>query len=765
MSLLRQLIAGGLLLGSLPLQATEPFEIRDIRVEGLQRIALGTVYNYLPLQVGDRLDAEASSEAIRALFKTGFFQDIALEKEGDTLVVFVLERPAIANIEIKGNKDIPSEQLDEQLRRIGFAEGRVFDRALLDRVEQELQRQYLAFGKYNAQVRTSVTPLERNRVAVNIDINEGEVASIHHLNIIGNQAFSESQLLGLMQLDTKGGWFSSRDQYSRQKLAADLESLTSHYLDNGYINFDIVSTQVSITPDKRHVYITINVHEGQPYSVSEVSVQGDTILPKDELMKLISIAPGDTFSRKELTESSRRISEAVGDLGYAFANINPVPELNEETREVELTFHVDPGKRVYVRRINISGNARTNDEVLRREMRQMEGGWISTSKLERSKVRLDRLGYFDEVDVSTPAVPGTPDQVDVNYNVQESPAFGSFNFGIGYGDAQGFLINASVDWNNFLGTGQHFSINFDNSEVTRTYSFNLTNPYATPDGVSRSISMFYQETDASRANISRYSADSYGGALRYGVPVSEYDTFRYGARYNHTKLHTSSSTANEINDFCTDAATIEECSFHSYVAEAGWSRDTRNRAIFPTRGGLLSLRSDTALPVGEDAHTFYKLRLSKTHYFPLTQNLTFMLEGEGAYADTYGDSNLLSPSERYFAGGIGTVRGFRTNSLGPRDSNDDPMGGNARVLGRAELIFPPPWSPDNRSMRFRAFLDGGNVYDTKNNSVDFGELRYSGGLSLSWFTPVGPLTFSYARPIRSVDGDETENFQFTLGTP
>ncbi|MBE0509374.1 MAG: outer membrane protein assembly factor BamA [Gammaproteobacteria bacterium] len=766
MSLLRQLLTGGVLIAALSNSPLQAFEIQEIRVEGLQRIAVGTVYNYLPLQVGDRLDDERSSAAIRALFQTGFFNDVVLEQEGSTLIVFVVERPAIASIEIKGNKDIPSDQLNEQLQRLGFAEGRVFDRALLDRVEQELQRQYLAFGKYNAQVRTTVTPLERNRVAVNIDVSEGEVASIHHLNIIGNRRFSQKELLDTLQLSTHSGMFSSRDQYSRQKLAADLETLRSFYLDRGYINFDIVSTQVTITPDKRHVYITINLHEGEQYRISEIRIQGDTVVPPEALRELISIKSGDIFSRKALTDSSRRISDSIGDVGYAFANINPVPELNDATREVALTFLVDPGKRVYVRRVNLSGNTRTNDEVLRREMRQMEAGWMSTSRVERSKVRLDRLGFFESVSINTPAVPGTPDQVDVSYDVVELPAFGSFNFGIGYGDAQGFLVNASVDWNNFLGSGQRFSINFDNSQVTRTYSFNLVNPYASIDGVSRSIGMFYQETDAARANISRYSTDSYGASLRYGVPVSEYDTVRYGGRYAHTRLHTTDSTADEIKNFCNDVATVDDCRYNTYVLEAGWNRDTRNRVIFPTRGGLLSVNSDVAMPLGEDSLSFYKLRLSKNQYLPLSDNLTFMLEGEAAYANTYGQSNVLSPSERYFAGGISTVRGYRTNSLGPRDTpNDDPMGGNARLTGRAELVFPPPWALDNMSMRFRAFLDVGNVYDTTRDDVDLGELRSSGGLSLSWFTPVGPLTFSYARPLNTRTGDETETFQFTLGTP
>jgi outer membrane protein insertion porin family len=601
-------------------------------------------------------------------------------------------------------------------------------------------------------------------VAISIEVAEGEVASIHHLNLVGNKAFDRKELLDMLQLSAKGGWFSSRDQYSRQKLAADLEILRSHYLDNGYINFDILSTQVTITPDKRHVYITINLHEGERFTVSQVAIQGDTILPRDELQALISIAPGDTFSRKELTESSRRISEAIGNVGYAFANINPVPELDDDKREVALTFFVDPGKRVYVRRINLSGNVRTNDEVLRREMRQMEGGWLATSKVERSKVRLNRLGYFEDVSVSTPAVPGTPDQVDLNYDVVEQPTFGSFNFGIGYGDAQGFLVNTSVDWSNFLGTGQRFSINFDNSEVNRTYSLNLSNPYATMDGVSRSISMFYQKTDAEAANVSRYTTDSYGGSLRYGVPVSEYDTVRYGGRYGHTTLHTNDTIADEVEAFCEDVATVDECRFETYVLEAGWSRDTRNRAIFPNQGGLLAVNADVATPLSDRAHSFYKLRLSKNHYLPMGEYLTFMLDGEVAYATPYGDSTILSPSERFYAGGMSTVRGFRANSLGPLDSNGDPMGGNARVVARAELIFPPPWSLDSNGMRFRAFLDGGNVYNT-DNEVDLSETRYSYGLSLSWFTPVGPLTFSYAIPYNAADTDKVEKFQFTLGTP
>jgi len=749
--------------------AVEPFVIEEVRVEGLQRISVGTVYNYLPLKAGDTLDDASSSAAIRALFKTGFFHDVVLERDGNDLIVFVAERPAIASIEIKGNSDIPSDQLTENLKRIGFSEGRVFDRSMLDKVEQELRQQYLAMGKYNARIRSTVTPQERNRVAVNIEIAEGEVASIHHLNIIGNSAYSEQELMSDFQLSTKGGWFSSSDQYSRQKLSADLEALRAHYMNNGYINFEILSTQVTITPDKKHVYITINVAEGEKYSVREVNVQGDTVVPREQLEKLISIKQGDTFSRLQVTESSERISTALGDIGYAFANINPVPDVDEEKREVSLTYFVDPGKRVYVRRINLSGNVRTDDEVLRREMRQMEGGWISTSKVERSRTRLNRLGYFDDVSVSTPSVAGSPDQVDLNYDVVEQASFGSFNFGIGYGDVQGLLLNASVNWNNFLGSGQRFSIAFNNSEINRTYSFNFTDPYSTIDGVSRAISMYYRETDSGAANTVDYTRDSYGASLRYGVPVSEYDTVRYGVRYENNTLNTDEYTAPEIIAFCDDSSeSADECRYDTYSLELGWTHDTRNRAIFPDAGGTLTLSGDVAVPVDDSSLSFYKVRLGKEHYFPLSDHLTLGFDAEAAYANVYGESNLLAPYERYFAGGISSVRGYRTNSLtstsSTRDSYGDPLGGNVRLLGSLELIFPPPWDLDSKSMRLKAFVDAGNVYDT-NDWMDEGELRYSAGLSLGWLTPVGPLTFSLAQTINDQPGDETESFQFTLGTP
>ncbi len=762
-----------LLSWQLPVSALESFTIDDIRVEGLQRISVGTVYNYLTLEKGEILDSGRASAAVRALFKTGFFEDVVLEREGNTLVVFVAERPAIASVEIEGNSDIPTDQLEANLKMIGLSEGKVFNRSMLDKIRTELQRQYLSLGKYNAQVRTEVKRRERNRVALRIEVAEGEVAAIHHLNIIGNKAFSEKELRDKMILSSDGGWFGGDDQYSKQKLSGDLATLRELYLNNGYVNFLVNSTQVTITPDKRHVYITINMTEGKQYRVSEVTISGDTVVPKAKLQEMITLYKGDIFSRKELTQSSKRITDALGDNGYAFANINPIPKLDEENLQVALNYYIDPGKRVYIRRINISGNKQTQDEVLRREMRQMEGGWIASTKVERSRTRLHRLGFFDDVKVATPTVVGATNQVDLDIDVVEKESFGSFNFGIGYGDTQGLTMNTSVDWENFMGSGQRFSINFNNSDVNTVYSIDVTDPYYTLDGVSRNLKLFYRESDSAAANTTDYTSDSFGAGLGFGVPVSEYDTVRYRFDYEHTMLNTSTSTSTEILDFCTDTAEALDCEFGSYKVTGSWSRDTRNRTIFPTEGGVLSFSSEVAVGgaagLGEEfreAPQFYKLRMNKKHYLKLSDWLTFGFKGEAAYANVYGDSTVLAPYERFYAGGIRTLRGYQTNRLfstpGTLDNYGLPLGGNARLLGSAELVLPPPFDLESKSMRFTAFIDAGNVYNT-NEAVDFDQLRLTYGMALNWITPVGPLVFSYGWPINAKDGDRLESFQFSLG--
>ncbi len=765
-----------------PASAMEPFVIDNIKVEGLQRISVGTVYNYLPLQKGERVDSERSSAAVRALFKTGFFKDVVLEREGDTLVVFVAERPAIASVEFEGNDDIPTDQLESNLKLLGLSEGKIFNRSLLDKVRTELQRQYLVLGKYNARVRTEVLPRERNRVALRIEISEGEVASIHHLNIIGNKAISEDELREKFILSNDGGWFGGDDQYSKQKLNADLATLRAYYLDRGYINFRVDSTQVTITPDKRHVYITINVSEGEQYRISEITLSGDTLVPKEELRELITLQRGEIFSRKELTESTSRISSKLGDNGYAFANINPIPRLDDEKREVALNVYIDPGERVYVRRINISGNTQTQGEVLRREMRQMEGGWISTTKVERSRTRLNRLGFFDDVKVATPSVPGSSNQVDLDMTVAEREAFGSFSAGVGYGDASGLVFNLGVDWENFLGSGQRVGINFNNSDVNTEYSFSVYDPYYTMDGVSRTLKAAYQESDTTATGTTSYTSDNYSAGIAFGVPVSEYDTVRYSFDYKHTTLYTTGATtttttdttSQRILDFCDDTThNADDCAYGTYKFAASWSRDTRDRTIFPTEGGMLSAGAELALGgsslLGDDylhAPQFYKLTLEKKHYIKLHDYLTIGIRGEASYAETYGGSSILPPYERYYAGGVKTLRGYRTNRLfstaGTLDENGLPYGGNARLLGGAELLFPPPFEVDSKSLRFSAFLDAGNVYNTS-EGVDLDELRMTYGISMNWYTPVGPLIFSYGMPLNAKDGDYTERFQFSLG--
>lgn len=744
----------------------EPFVIDEIRVEGLQRIAVGTVYNYLPLRAGERLTDERSSEAVRALYQTGFFQNVVLEREGDALIVFVEERPAIASIEIEGNSDIPTDQLLESLEQIGFAEGRVFNPSMLDKVEQELKRQYLVLGKYSARVESSVTPLERNRVGIRIDVGEGEPASIKQINIVGNEAFDEGTLLDQFQLGTKPliSLFSSRDQYSKQKLAGDLEVLRSYYLDRGYLNFNIESTQVSITPDKQDVYITVNISEGQQYRIGNIQVSGETVIPAAEVRDMITVEEGEVFSRGAVNRITERIGERLGDEGYAFANVNPIPDVDPAARTVDLNFFVDPGKRIYVRRINISGNLKTRDDVLRREIRQMEAAPISTRQVKRSRTRLDRLGFFQQVTVETPAVPGSPDQVDVNYDVLERPTFGSFNLGIGYGSEQGVLFTTSIVQENFLGTGKRVTAEVNTSSVNTVYSFSYTNPYFTPEGVSSSWRAFYKETDTSEANIAEYATDSYGFGLGFSVPVSEYVGYRLGFDYERIKMNLGVAPSDEIRNFCIDNAEEDDCAFSTVKFTPSLTRDTRNKTIFPDSGAISSLSGEFAAPGGENDVSYYKLNARHQQFIGFGNALTFSAEGQLGYADATGSTSILPPFENYYAGGPRSVRGFRSSTLGPRDSQGDPLGGNARVLGSLEVIFPSPFSGQESSTRLSAFVDAGNVYNTHESEIDLDTLRYSTGLSLVWLTPVGPMSFSFAEALNDKAGDKTETFQFTLGT-
>jgi outer membrane protein insertion porin family len=738
--------------------AFEPFKVIDIRVEGLQRISAGTVFNYLPIKVGDTVDEDDSAVAMRALFKTGFFNDVFLERDGDVLVVNVRERAAISSIEVKGNINIETEPLLAGLKDIGLAEGRVFDRSLLEKVEQELRRQYFSQGKYAVRISTTVTPLERNRVGIIVDISEGRAARIKQINIVGNRQFEDDELLDKFTLSTPTffSFYTKNDQYSKQKLSADLETLNSYYLDRGFLNFTVNSTQVSITPDKRDIYITINITEGDQYRIREVTLSGDLVVKPEELFQLVRINSGDVFSRKHVTRAVEKISAKLGDQGYAFANVNTVPELDDGTNEVSLAFFIDPGNRVYVRRVNVSGNVSTRDEVLRREMRQMESGWFSAENVERSRTRLQRLGFFEDVNVETPPVPGTPDQVDVNYAVTEAQS-GSITAGLGFSQTSGLLFNASISQQNFLGSGNRINMSFNNSSVNTVYSFSYTNPYHTIDGISRGFGAYFRETDASEANLSDYTTDVFGGNISFGLPVNEFDTIRVSGEYEHLVLKDTTASPDEVFAFLT----AQGDTFDSVRLTASWSHDTRNRALFANRGGLIRISGETAIP--GSGLEYYKLNYRQQQFFPLTGKMTLSLNGELGYGDGFGPLDKLPFFENFFAGGSRSVRGFQDNTLGPLDENSNPIGGSFRVIANANVYFPVPFAEESKSFRIGVFFDIGNVFDGVDN-FDAGELRYSVGLSGLWLSPLGPLSVSFGFPLNDESGDEIQNFQFNIGS-
>lgn len=745
------------LLLALPALAFEPFTVKDIRFEGLQRISAGAVLNQLPVRIGDRVDAHLSARIIHALYKSGFFKDVRLERDGDTLVVFVAERPSIAEITITGNDAIPTEQMQEALKQIGLSKGKVLNRALLDKIQLELERQYYSLGKYGAQIKITTKPLARNRVDVRIEIAEGAEASVYAINIVGNKAFSDRQLLARMKLNERS-FFSGGAQYSRQLLAADLETLKSWYLDRGYLHFNIESTQVSLTPDRQDVYITINITEGQQYRVREVKLAGKLIIPEAVARSLITLHPGEVFSRKEAVDSTKRISDRLAEIGYAFANVNIIPDIDEKARTVGVTLFVDPGQKVYVRRINISGNTKTRDEVIRRELRQMEGDWMSTRKISLSKTRLDRTGFFSTVGVETPSVPGTPDLVDVNFNVAERPT-GNLSAGLGYSDTQGALFNFAISQENFLGTGKRVSINVDNSQVTKNYSINYNNPYYTLDGINRGFSVYYRAIDAAQAQISNYTTDSYGATLSYGFPLSEIDSSRISVGYENSNIVLGTSlVSQDVVDFVAENG--DQYGYFPIVYS--WTRDSRDRRILATRGGTTRFSTEVAVPGGD--LEYYKVNLQHLQYFPVSKRITLLAKINLGYGDAFGNTTRLPPWKKYYAGGSRTVRGYEANSLGPVDPvTGVRTGGNRKLIGNLELILPNPFSETEGSTRLAAFIDMGNVYGAA-ESVTTDSLRFSTGVALLWLSPVGALRFSYAVPFNTQDGDRLQAFQFTMGS-
>ncbi|HKX38414.1 MAG TPA: outer membrane protein assembly factor BamA [Burkholderiales bacterium] len=734
-------------------QGFEPFAVRDIRVEGLQRTEPGTVFSYLPVKVGDTIDEAKARSALRALYATGFFQDVRLEAEGNVLVVFVRERPAIAQIDFSGLHEFEPDMLRQALRQLGMAEGRIFDRAALDNAEQEIKRQYLSRGLYAAEVQTTVTPLERNRVGVNISVTEGEVAKIRGVNIVGAEAFPEEELLGQFVLRTPGWltWYTKHDRYARERLAADLETLRSYYQNRGYLDFAVESTQVSITPDRRDIYLTVNIREGEKYTVSDVRLSGQTLVPREELERLVQLKAGDVFSREKLAASTKAIADRLGNDGYAFANANAIPEVDKNKRTVAFTIVVDPGRRVYVRRIDVAGNSKTRDEVVRREMRQLEGAFYDASKIQLSRRRIDRTQFFSEVTVQTQPVEGSPDQVDVVYTVAEKPT-GAVLFGIGFSSAENIAFSAALTQSNVFGTGKYLSLNVNSGSVNTVYSLSYNDPYYTIDGVSRGFDLYRRETDATSLAVARYATDSTGGGIKFGYPVSEIVSVDVGFNLEAVHLDIFDESPQQYLDFVDDFGND-----YAYgAASAGWSRDTRDSLIRPTAGGYTRASSELA---GGDLQ-YYRLVLQQQWYRPLTTDLTLHLAGELGYASGYG--GLPMPFfKNFFAGGPGSVRGFRSFSLGPQDIDDNAIGGNRKTTGTAEILFPMPGANRDPSLRLAAFLDAGQVYA---NKVELSELRYSAGVGLFWASPIGPLRLSFAYPINPESGDDIQRLQFTFGT-
>ncbi|MEW5892074.1 MAG: outer membrane protein assembly factor BamA [Pseudomonadota bacterium] len=749
--------------------AFEPFQVKDIRVEGIQRTEAGTVFSYLPVKVGETLTDEKAAAAIKALYATGFFKDVRLEVLEGVLIVQVEERPAVAQVDFIGMKEFGKDEIKAALKQMGLAEGRILDKSLLDKAEQELKRQYYNRGMYAVEVAARTSPLERNRVAVSFEVNEGDIARIRAINIVGAKAFKEKDLLSVFTLRTPGWltWWTKNDQYSKQKLTADLEALRSFYMNQGYLEFSIDSPQVSITPDKQDIYITINITEGEKYTVSGFKFAGDLPVPESELAALVGLKPGDVFSRERLNESVKKMGDRLGNDGYAFANVNAAPEIDKEKRQVAFTFLVDPGRKVYVRRINIAGNTKTQDEVIRREMRQLEGGWYAADKINRSRERVERLGFFKETNVETPPVAGTTDQVDMNVSVEEKPT-GNIMLGAGFSSGEGLILSGSVSQNNLFGTGNRLSLQMNSGSVNTVYALSFTNPYFTRDGVSLGYDIYRRDYDTTNLDaVSSYSTSTLGLGLRLGVPINELDSIHLGAAVEQYSLDLTSTSPDNYKQFATDfGGSASGVTTNSLRLDAGWARDTRDSLTWPTKGYYQRAYGELGTPVGD--LEYYKLSYQYQQYFPLGRIFTLMLNGEIGYGGGYGGKPM--PFFRnFFAGGNTSVRGFESGTLGPKDSLGNAIGGDKRLVGNAELLFPLPGAGKDRSIRLSAFMDIGAAFGPYDHlgrygELSFSDLRYSAGVGVTWFSPFGPLKFSLASPINAKPDDKTQAFQFQMGS-
>ncbi len=751
-------IAAGLLCSSV--WAADPFVVKDIRVEGLQRVEPGTVFSYLPVKVGETFTDDKGADAIRALYNTGFFKDVKVESDGQVLVVTVEERPAVSQLEFTGIKEFDKDALKKSLKAVGVAEARYYDKALIDKAEQELKRQYVSRGYYAAEVITTVTPVERNRVAIVFNVDEGQVSKIVQINIVGNQAFKEKDLREEMQLSTPNwlSWYTKNDLYSKQKLTADLEAIRSFYLNRGYLEFVIESTQVSITPDKKGIYLNINIREGQQYKVASVKLAGELLNKEEELTKLVNLKIGDVFSSAKLTESTKAIADKLGAYGYAFAAINPQPNLQKDKQLVDLNLVVDPGKRTYVRKINVSGNAKTRDEVIRREMRQLESSWFDSEKLKLSKDRINRLGYFTDVEVNTEDIPGVSDQVDVGIKVTEKPT-GSLSLGAGFSSTDKLILTAGISQENAFGTGTSIGLNVNTGKTNRTLALSNYDPYFTEDGISRFTEIYTRTTrPLYYTGDSEYKIVTTGGNFKLGVPYSEVDRVFFGLGIEQLSMETSVNTPQSYLNYVSSYGK----SNMNLPFTIGWSRDARDSALIPSRGTYQQVNVEVGTPAAD--LQYFKIYYQHQYFYPFSKGNILSFNGEIGYGDTY--SNKPFPiTKNYFVGGIGSVRGYQPGSLGPSYVNAAgaivPVGASSKLVGNAEYTFPVPGSGVDKTLRIFSFFDAGNIYD---GAPDFSGLRTSYGLGLSWISPLGPLKFSYAFPMSKKPGDRLQRFQFQIGT-
>lgn len=746
--------------------AIDPFTVKDIRVEGIQRTEAGTVFSYLPVRVGETFTDEKGSAAIKALYATGFFKDVRIEIEGDVLVVMVEERPAIAAVDFTGTKEFEKDQLTKAMKDVGLGESRIYDKSLVDRAEQELKRQYLSRGLYGVQITTTTTPIERNRVKIMFAVDEGEVSRIRQINIVGNKAFSDSELRSRIALTTPGWftWYTKADQYSKQKLTGDIESLKSYYLNRGYLEMQVESTQVSITPDKKDIYITVNISEGEKFTVAGIKIEGETYGREDELKELITLKKGDVYSGEKLAESVKKISERMGNFGYAFANVNTNPDLNREKKEVTFTILIDPGKRVYVRRINMAGNTKTRDEVIRREFRQFENSWYDGEKIKVSRDRVDRLGYFKDVTIETPEVQGTSDQVDVNMTVTEKPT-GNILLGAGFSSTEKLTLSGSIQQTNAFGSGDTIGIDVNTSRRNRTIALAHTNPYFTDDGISRSFELYTRTTRPPEINAGDYKVQTIGGNMRFGVPFSELDTVFFGAGVERTKVETFKDVLGTIDspqlyfDYVKAFGDGSSAVTTSIPLTIAWQRDSRDSALTPSVGRYQRLNLELS-PAGD--LRYYRAIYQHQYFKPLFRGIVLAVNGEIDYGKGIGN-RPYPVFKNFYAGGIGSVRGYEGSSLGPLAANGDPLGGTSRLIANAELQIPFPGSGADRSLRWFTFVDAGNVFG-EGQKIKVSELRYSAGLGVSWISPIGPLKLSYGKPLNAKETDRVQKFQFQLGT-